>query len=322
MKKKMVLGIGLLSLLVFGACGKDGSAEEDEVKTVGALQFVQHESLDDSYSGFVKGLEEEGFVDGENLKIDYQNAQGSQDNLKSISEKLVKEKPDLLLGVTTVAGQSLLTATQDIPIVVTCVTDLKDAKLVDSYEKPGGNVTGTTNMSPVAKQIKLLLSIVPNAKKVGIMYNSGEINSKIQADIAEKELKKAGIEPVIRTVTSTNDVQQVSQTVAEEVDGIYLPTDNTFASAKTIVGDVMKEKKVPLVAGAINDVKEAGVATIGINYEELGVQTGKMAAKILRGEATPAEMPVEDSKNLEFYVNEDMCEALGIDPSSIKNPEE
>ncbi|MGM0216175.1 ABC transporter substrate binding protein [Enterococcus sp. AZ109] len=320
--KKVLAGLGIMSLVLLGACGQGGSEAEDEIKTVGALQFVEHESLDDSYKGFVRGLEEEGFIDGETVNIDYQNAQGSQDNLKSLSERLVKEDPDLLLGVTTVAGQSLLTATTDIPIVVTCVTDLKEAKLVSSYEEPGGNVTGTTNMSPVAEQIELLLSIVPDAKKVGIMYNSGEINSKIQADLAVEALEKAGVEPVIRTVTSTNDVQQVSQTVADEVDGIYLPTDNTFASAKTLVGDVMKEKKVPLVAGAINDAKEAGIATIGINYEELGAQTGRMAAKILRGEATPADMPVEESENLEFFVNEEMCEALGIDPASIKNPQE
>ncbi|WEV39842.1 ABC transporter substrate-binding protein [Lactobacillus sp. ESL0684] len=317
--KKMLMGLSLAGLLLLGGCSNK-SDKKAEVKHVGVLQVVQHPSLDKSYKGFKKGLKEEGYVEGKNLKIDYQNAQNSQDNLKSMSDKLVHEKPDLLLGIATPAAQSLANATQDIPIAVTSVTDLKAAKLVDSYAKPGRNVTGTTDMASVDKQIKLLLSIVPKAKTIGIMYNAGETNSKVQADLAIKELKKAGVKVVIKTANTTNDVQQATETLAGKVQGIFLPTDNTFDSAASLVGKIVKEKKVPLVAGSVDQVKVGGLASIGIDFEALGVQTGKMAAKILSGKAKPQNMPVQKPANLKLVVNKKMAKALGIDPKSIKAP--
>jgi putative tryptophan/tyrosine transport system substrate-binding protein len=319
--KKVLLGVSLTSLLLLGGCGaKKESAKPAEMKKVGILQVVKHPSFDKSYIGFKKGLEEGGYKEGKNLKIDYQNALNNQDNLKSMSEKLVKEKSDLMLGIGTPAAQSLANASKDIPITVTAVTDLKAAKLVDSYDHPGRNVTGTAALAPVEKQIALLLSFVPKAKTIGIMYNAGEANSKIVADLAIKELKKKGIEVKIKTANSTNDVQQVTETLASSTDGIYVPTDNTFASAASVIGKVVKEKKIPLVAGATDQVKEGGMATIGIDYESLGEQTGKMAAKILDGKEKPETMKVEKAQNLKLYVNEDMAKALGIDPKSIKEP--
>lgn len=175
--KKLMAGISLAGLLLLGGCSNNKKADNDsDVKHVGVLQVVQHPSLDKVYKGFKKGLKEEGYVEGKNLKIDYQNAQNNQDNLKSMSEKLVNEKSDLMLGIATPAAQSLANTSQDIPIVVTAVTDLKAAKLVKSDTKPGKNVTGTTDMVSIERQIKLLLSIVPKAKTVGIMYNAGESN--------------------------------------------------------------------------------------------------------------------------------------------------
>lgn len=284
------------------------------------MQLVQHNSLDAAYKGFKEGLAEEGYKEGDNLTIDYQNAQNNQDNLKSMSEKLVKEDPDLLLGIATPAAQSLLNETTTIPMTVTAATDLEQAHLVTSNEKPGGNVTGTTDMVPIEKQIGLLLNIVPDAKTIGIMYNNGEANSKIQADLAEKELKKAGVKVKVLTANSTNDVQQVTKSLAKDVDGIYIPTDNTFASAASVVGEVAKETKTPVVAGAVDQVKDGGLATVGIDYESLGKQTGIMAAKILDGKK-PSELPVETANDLELYVNKDMAKALGINPDSIKEAE-
>lgn len=320
MKKTVLAGIGFISLLMLGACGRNEAASDDNLKHVGVLQLVQHASLDSAYDGFKAGLAEGGYKEGDNLKIDYQNAQNNQDNLKSMSEKLIKEKPDLLLGIATPAAQSLLNGTTEIPITVTAVTDLKEAKLVKSDKKPGGNVTGTTDMVPIDKQIGLLLSIVPDAKSIGIMYNAGETNSKIQADLAEKALKKAGVEVKVKTANTTNDVQQVTESLANETDGIYVPTDNTFASAAAVVGDVVKEKKIPLVAGSTDQVNDGGLATVGIDYKALGKQTGKMAAKILDGDAKPADTPVESADALKLVVNKEMAKALGIDPDSIKEP--
>ena len=323
MKKNVLIGLGLTVLLALGGCAQKSEAKngDEEMKTVGVLQLVQHNSLDDSYKGFKEGLSEGGYVEGKNLTIDYQNAQNNQDNLKSMSEKLVKEKPDLLLGIATPAAQSLLNETTTIPITVTAVTDLKEAKLVASNKEPGGNVTGTSDMVPIKKQIDLLLSIVPNAKKIGIMYNNGEANSKIQGDLAQKELEKAGIKVKVLTANSTNDVQQVTKSLAKDVDGIYIPTDNTFASAARVVGEVAKETKTPVVAGSAAQVKEGGLATVGIDYEKLGKQTGIMAAKILDGKATPDSLPVESANDLELIVNEKMADDLGIDPASIKAAE-
>ena len=319
--KKLMAGISLAGLLLLGGCSNNKKADNSSnVKHVGVLQVVQHPSLDKAYKGFKKGLKEEGYVEGKNLKIDYQNAQNNQDNLKSMSEKLVNEKSDLMLGIATPAAQSLANTSQDIPIVVTAVTDLKAAKLVKSDTKPGKNVTGTTDMVSIERQIKLLLSIVPKAKTVDIMYNDGESNSKIQADLATAVLKKAGVKVLIKTANSTNDVQQVTETLASKVDGIFVPTDNTFDSAADVVGKVVKEKKVPLVASSVDQVKTGGLASIGIDYELLGEQTGKMAAKILAGKAKPADMPVEKAHDMKLVVNKKMAKALGIDPKSIKAP--
>ncbi|MCO6528448.1 MAG: ABC transporter substrate-binding protein [Lactobacillus sp.] len=317
--RKIVIGISLAGLLLLSGCSKKAH-NHSQVKHVGVLQVVQHPSLDKAYKGFKKGLKEGGYTEGKNLKIDYQNAQNSQDNLKSMSEKLINEKSDLILGIATPAAQSIANTTEDIPTVVTAVTDLKAAKLVNSNSKPGRNVTGTTDMVSIDKQIELLLSIVPKAKTIGVMYNAGESNSKIQADLAIAALKKAGVKVLVKTANTTNDVQQVTETLANKVQGIYVPTDNTFASAASIIGKVVKEKKIPLVAGSTDQIKQGGLASIGIDYEELGKQTGKMAAKILDGKAKPSDMPVEKANQLNLVVNKEMAKALGINPKSIKAP--
>ncbi|MDO0919616.1 MULTISPECIES: ABC transporter substrate-binding protein [unclassified Enterococcus] len=323
MKKWITTGLLTASLLALAACGESSntSEENDGTKTVGVLQLVEHGSLNAAYEGFKEGLAEAGYTEGENLTIEYQNAQNSQDNLKSMSERLVNASPDLLLGIATPAAVSLANETTDTPIVVTAVTDLVGAKLADSNEEPGRNITGTSDMVPIEQQINLLLSIVPDAKTIGIMYNAGEANSKIQADLAEEALKAAGVDVKVLTANTTNDVQQVTTSLAKDVDGIYVPTDNTFASAAAIVGEVAKETKTPIVAGSVEQVDDGALATYGIDYKSLGIQTGKLAAKILDGDAEPATTPVETADNLELVVNEEMAAALGIDPSSITAPE-
>lgn len=323
MKKWITTGLLTASLMALAACGESSntSEENDGTKTVGVLQLVEHGSLNAAYEGFKEGLAEAGYTEGENLTIEYQNAQNSQDNLKSMSERLVNASPDLLLGIATPAAVSLANETTDTPIVVTAVTDLVGAKLADSNEEPGRNITGTSDMVPIEQQINLLLSIVPDAKTIGIMYNAGEANSKIQADLAEEALKAAGVDVKVLTANTTNDVQQVTTSLAKDVDGIYVPTDNTFASAAAIVGEVAKETKTPIVAGSVEQVDDGALATYGIDYKSLGIQTGKLAAKILDGDAEPATTPVETADNLELVVNEEMAAALGIDPASITAPE-
>lgn len=313
--KKLVraLGIGLASLALM-ACGNEEVATEDNNETisVGVLQFMEHNSLQAARDGFAEELEASDLT----VEFEDMNAQGDQSNLQSMSEQLSSNN-DLMLAIATPAAQSLATVEQEKPILFTAVTDPEDAGLVETNEAPGMNLTGTSDMVPIEEQIALLLSIVEDAEKIGIAYNSSEPNSKIQADLAVAELEAQGVEAVVQTVTTTNDVQTTLTSLAQEVDGIYLPTDNTMASTMSIIGEIAIEYQLPLVAGAGAMVEDGGLATYGINYTDLGRQTARLALRILEDGEDPAEIAIETSDNLELIVNEEMAEALGIDPASI-----
>ena len=317
LRKKLIVGMtALVAVSVLASCGSKQDKEDGVVK-VGILQYMEHKSLDAAREGFVEELEAAGFEEGRSMSLTVLNSQGDQANLKSMSEKLVKEKNEVILSIATPATVSLANETQDIPILFTAVTDAVSAGIVASNEAPGGNITGTSDMVPIEEQTNLLLSIVPEAKKIGIIYNSSEENSVIQGDLAKKAFESAGVEVKIATVTSTNDVQQVMTSLAKDVDGVYIPTDNTLANTMETVGEIAKEKKLPIVAGSTEQVEVGGLATYGIDYKELGHQTGKLAVKILKGEAEPKDLAVETSTELKLVVNEDMAKALGIDPASI-----
>ena len=316
----LTLGAGVL----LAACGgSDENAANDGANkelAIGILQLMDHESLNASRQGFVDVLEEAGYVEGENLTLDYQNAQGDQANLQTMSERLAGDN-DLILAIATPAVQSLANIEKDTPILFTAVTDPVDAGLVASLEKPGANITGTTDAGPIEEQVKLLLSVAEDAENIGIIYNSSEPNSVIQAEQAKSILEENDQNVVVLTVSSTNDVQQAMESLAQDVDGVYIPTDNTLASTMATVAQVAKNYKLPVVAAAADQVLDGGLATYGIDYYELGRQTGEMALDILENGATTADMAVQSSKNLELVVNEEMAEALGIDPASITVPE-
>lgn len=323
MKKKMVLGLATMTTgLLLGACGNSsetGNSETENVN-VGILQYMEHDSLSKAREGFVSELEEAGYIEGENLTLNYQNAQGDQANLQSMSESLAGDN-EVILSIATPAAQSLATVTQEDPILFTAVTDPVDAGLVAENEVPGGNVTGTSDMVPIEEQVALLLSLASDAETIGIIYNSSEPNSKIQADLAQEAIEAEGLEVKALTVTTTNDVQQVMTTLAQEVDAVYIPTDNTLASTMPTVGEIALEYKLPVVPGSAEMVEAGGLATYGINYEKLGRQTAQMALQIIEEGADPAEMPVETSDTLELVINEEVAESLGIDPESIVVPD-
>ena len=321
MKKKVILGLATFTTgLVLGACGNTSGSADSEMINVGILQYMEHDSLTQARKGFVSELEEAGYVEGENLTLNYQNAQGDQANLQSMSESLIGDN-EVILSIATPAAQSLATITQEDPILFTAVTDPVDAGLVADNEAPGGNVTGTSDMVPIEEQISLLLSLAQDAETIGIIYNSSEANSKIQADLAQEAIEAEGVAVKVLTVTTTNDVQQVMTTLAQEVDAVYIPTDNTLASTMPTVGEIAGEYKLPVVPGSAEMVEAGGLATYGINYEELGRQTAKMALKIIEDGADPAEMAVETSTNLELVINEEVAKSLGIDPESIVLPD-
>ena len=280
---------------------------------IGVLQLVQHDALDANYQGFVDGLAKEGFVDGDNIVIDYQNASGDQSNCVTIAQKFVSDGVDLIFAIATPAAQAVANLTTTIPVVVSSVTDPESANLVKSNAMPGTNVTGTSDLTPCAAQISLLKQLLPEAKTVGMLFCSSEENSRFQINLAEAECKRLGLSYVEATVSNTNEVQQVVQSLVGKVDAIYSPTDNMIASSMATVAMVANENRIPVIVGEEGMVKNGGLATYGLNYYELGKQTAVMAAQILRDKTDPAEMPIQYLTSCDFSYNPDTAAILGIE---------
>jgi putative ABC transport system substrate-binding protein len=325
MKKKLpALILAAALLLSSAACssgpaapagesgGAASSADSQKVYKIGVVQLLEHDALDSAYKGFVDGLKSAGYEDGKNIRLNYENAQNEQANCVTIASKLVNDGSDLILAIATPAAQAVANATKDIPILVTAVTDPADAKLVKSNDKPGTNVSGTSDLTPVKEQIELLKEMVPDVKNVGLMYCSSESNSKFQIDIAKKECDELGIGYTVKTVSSSNEIQQVAQSLVGRVQAVYVPTDNMLAAGMKTLGMVFTPAKIPIVVGESGMVKNGGIATYGINYYKLGQQTAEMAVKILKGETKPADMPIEYQKDMDVAVNQDVAKQLGI----------
>jgi len=310
LKKTIIFVLAVALVLVMSLAGCSGKSD---VKTIGIIQYVEHVALDSSREGFVDALSDNGYVDGENIEIDVQNAQADQSNLSTISDRFVSNKVDLVLAIATPAAQSIAGKTTEIPILGTAITDYEAAKLVKSNEAPGGNVSGTTDMNPIKEQIELLVKLVPDAETVGVIYTSSEDNSIVQAAIAKEVIEELGLTYTEVTVTNSNDVQQATQYIVEKCDAIYLPTDNVLASSMPIVNGVTVESKTPVICGESGMVEGGGLATLGINYYDLGYKTGLMAVKVLKGEAEPATMPIESADGFDFAINGAVAEAIGLE---------
>ena len=290
-----------------------------ERRQIGIIQLMDHPALNAAHDGFVDALEEMGYKDGENITIVYQNGQGDTNNLSTIADKFVGDKVDLVLAIATPAAQAVAGKTTEIPIIATAVTDFAEAGLVESNEKPNTNVSGTNDMNPIDAQIDLMLQLCPDVKTVGFLYNSSEDNSRLQVDLAKKILDEKNIKYVERTVASTNDVQQATTSIVTECDVIYLPTDNVFASSMPIVSDITVASKTPVICGESGMVEGGGLATLGINYYNIGHQAGLMALRVLDQGANIAEMPVESSTDYDFCINGPVAEAIGITiPDELK----
>ncbi|MCS4487880.1 ABC transporter substrate-binding protein [Streptococcus sciuri] len=320
--KRFLKGLLVLIIAVAGLSACSSTSEREKTadrsaKHIGILQYVEHPSLSASRKGFIDELKKEGYVDGKNIVIDYKNAQGDQSNLQSISEKLIR-KNDIVLGIATTAAQSLASLSTDVPIIFTDVTDPVSASLVKSMKYPGGIATGTSDMAPIAKQVTLLKKVIPNVKKVGIMYTTSERNSEVQVNQAKKLFKKAGIETVIKGISSTNDVQDTAKSLMSKCDVLFIPTDNTIVSSINLVTELSKEMKVPVIGGSADVVEQGVLFTYGADYESLGRQTAKMAIQILKGKK-PSDVPSEYPKEVKVVVNKKIAKYLGIDVSQITN---
>lgn len=311
-KKVMAVGMAaVLSLSVMAGCSKE--EESSGQKKIGVVQLVEHDALDAAYKGFKEGLEDAGYKDGDKIKIEYKNAQNEQSNCQTIAQQFVTDKCDLVLAIATPAAQAMANESKDIPILVTAVTDPASSKLVKSNKKPGGNVSGTSDLTPVAKQMSLLKELVPSAKKVAMLYCSAEANSKFQVDLAKKEAKKLGLTSVDATVSESSEIRQVVESLKGKVDAIYAPTDNTIAAGINTVSMVANEAKLPLIVGEEGMCVGGGLATYGLNYYELGKQTAAQAVKILEGKAETKDMPIEYQENADLIINKDTAKTLGIE---------
>ena len=314
--KVKALAAGLMLTLALGVMGCGGDKKEAPKKAekvnVGIVQLVEHAALDAANKGFVEGLASKGYKEGQNIAYDRQNAQADQSNLQNIAHRFVNNKVNLICAIATPAAQTVANVTSDIPIVATAVTDYKTAKLVKDNAKPGTNVTGTTDMNPVEQQLDLLLKLVPNAKSVGTIYCSSEVNSQLQIDILKKAAAAKGVTVKEATVSNVNDIQQAARSLLGKVQAVYVPTDNVLASAMPTLISVTEEAKLPVICGEGGMVKAGGVATLGVDYYKLGFQAGEMAADILGGKSKPADMAIQAQKEFKAMVNVKEAENIGL----------
>lgn len=329
-KKNLVLIVlsFMMSIVVLAGCGKSNTAEvkgndvskgKDEMISIGISQIVEHPALDSARKGFIDALESKGFKDGEKVSIEIQNAQGDIPTAQIIAKDFVSQKKDMILAIATPTAQAAFNATKEIPILITAVTDPVDAGLVQAWEKSGTNVAGTSDSAPMKKQLELIKKLVPNAKKVGIMFNTSETNSELQVSKAKELAPDFDFEIITSGVTNTNEVSQALDALVNKIDVLYVPTDNLIASSMPLVSAKCNEKKIPIIGAEKAHVELGALATEGIDYYKLGFQTGLMAVEVLEGKS-PKDMAVETLKNTELVINNKVAELLNIDiPEDLKN---
>lgn len=314
--KKYVRALSLALVVMLVGCGsneKTGGSEEksgDKVFKVGITQFVTHDSLDNATKGFKQALKDEG------IKVEYdeQNAQGDMPNTQTIATNFVGDKVDLIFANATPSAVSALNATKDIPIIFTSVTDPIGAELVEAFDKPGENITGTTDNHPegTAKTINFITDEV-GAKEIGVIYNSGEQNSIVQVEEVKKLAENKGAKLVEVSVSTSAEVKQAAESLVGRVDAIYIPTDNTVVSALESVISVANSKKIPLFVGELDSMKKGAIAASGFDYFDLGYQSGLMAVEILKGNKKASEIPVELPKSLALVINKQAAQAQGVE---------
>ena len=328
--KSIYLFGALLVLVVIGALFFNQSGDKNketnanntastqtETVKIGVLQLLSHPALDAIYKGLQDELKNEGYEVGKNLEIDLQNAQGDQSNLASMSEKLVSGGNNILVGITTPATLALANNTKETPIIMGGITYPVEAGLIASESKSGNNITGVSDRTPIKQQLEIMKQVLPNMKKVGILYTSSEDNSVKQAEEAEKYAKELGLEVKVSTIANTNDIHQVTESLASQVDAIFVPIDNTIASAMATVVQVTDAVKVPVFPSADTMVADGGVLGVGVDQYQIGVETAKVVVKVLKG-ANPADTPITLANKGVVYVNEEKAKKLGITiPESI-----
>ena len=307
--KKQVLSVILSAAVAGSIVGMNVGAEEAETYTVGICQLVQHDALDAATQGFKDALTEEL---GDVVTFDEQNAQGDSNTCSTIINTFVSNGVDLILANATPALQAAAAGTNEIPILGTSVTEYGVALEIEDFDGTvGGNISGTSDLAPLDEQAAMLNELFPDAKTVGLLYCSAEANSQYQVDTVKAALEELGYTCEYYAFSDSNDISSVTTTASSECDVIYVPTDNTAASNAEIINNICQPAGVPIIAGEEGICAGCGVATLSISYYDLGVATGKMAARVLSGEDISA-MPIEYAPNFTKKYNADICEALGL----------
>lgn len=322
---KRVLAAGLTAVMAMSlmvGCGSKKDDSSSKTYNLGIIQFAEHGSLDNCRKGFLKGLESEGIKEGENLKITYKNSQADTATDNQIASNFASKKLDMICAIATPSAQSAYNAAMkaDIPVIYTAVTDPVAAELADKDGKPVGEVTGTSDKLPVEEQLKMIREMLPDAKKIGIMYTTSEANSVSAIEEYKSLVKKYDFELVEKGITTTADVSLAADDLLSKVDCITNLTDNTVVASLPTILDKANEKKIPVFGSEIEQVKIGCLAAEGIDYIALGKQTGKMTAKVLKGEAKASEQNFETITEPGFYVNNKVAENLGITvPDDLAN---
>lgn len=284
---------------------------KNEVPTIGILQLVSHPALDSIKQGIIDGLADAGYQEGKSINIDFQNAQGDQSNLSLMAQQLLTKEKKLVIGITTPAAQQLASKEKERPIILSGITYPKQAGLVDSEAHPGKNVTGVSDRLNIKAQIEQIHEVLPDAKKIGILYTSSEDNALAQAKTAEQEIKKIGLETVVKSVTNTTDIHQVATQLASEVQAIYVPIDNGIASAMATLVQVTDQAKIPVFPSADSMVKDGGMMGIGVDQYQIGRLTAKVVVDVLNGKDV-ATYPIQVLDKGTTYINKKKAVELNI----------
>ena len=310
--KRKALTITLAAVMAMGTCAGTASAADGDKYTIGICQLVQHEALDAATQGFKDEIVKELGEDA--VTFDEQNAQGDSNTCSTIINSFVSNNEDLILANATASLQAAAAGTSDIPILGTAVTEYGVAlDLKDFDGTVGGNISGTSDLAPLDEQAAMLQELFPDAKKVGLLYCSAEANSQYQVDTVKAALEELGYTCEYYAFSDSNDLSSVTTTAANDSDVIYVPTDNTVASNTEIINNICLPAKVPVITGEEGICAGCGVATLSINYYDLGVTTGKMAVKILKDGEDISQMPIEYAPNFTKEYNKDICEELGVE---------
>ena len=273
--------------------------------------IVDHPAIDAARDGIVAALKEGGYEDGKTMALEVQSAQGAMTTQVQINEKFVGDAPDLIVAISTPSAQTAMAATRDIPIVFAAVTDPLAAGLVDSYDKPGRNLTGSSDMTPIDKHLALIKRILPEAKKIGVIYNGGEANSVAQVEAVKAEAEKAGLEIIEATATQSSGVIDAARSLVGKADAIYVPTDSTVVSAIEAVVKVGQDADLPVIAADTSSVERGAIAALGFDYFDIGHAAGMEAVEILKG-ADPAILPVQFIDKLDLFVNPGSAAKMGV----------